>query len=82
MAKLLKKKPWVTAVLNFLLPGLGYVYVGKRVGFGIGLILSSLILWGVSLGDLPPVVWIDGIIIAFLFAYDGYKTAEEVNKRK
>ena len=80
MAKQLKK-PWVAAVLNFILYGLGYVYVGKRVGFGIGLLLSGIILyWGVSIGDLPAVVWIDSIILAFLFAYDGYKTAEEVNR--
>ena len=77
------KNPLVAAILNFILYGLGYVYVGKRVGFGIGLLLSSILLyWGVSIGDLPPVVLIDGIIMAFLFAYDGYKTAEEVNQRK
>ena len=82
MAKQLKK-PWASAILNFLLPGLGYVYTGKRTAFGIGLLLSSIILyWGVSFTDLPPVVWVDAFILAILFAYDGYKTAEEVNQGK
>jgi len=77
------KNPWVAAVLNFLLPGLGYVYVGKRVGFGTGLLLSSIFLyWGISLGNLTPIVLIDSIILTLLFAYDGYRTAEEVNRRK
>lgn len=82
MAKQLKN-PWIAAILNFILYGLGYVYVGKRVVFGVGLLLSSIILyWGLSLGDLPLVVVVDSIIFSFLLAYDGYKTAEEVNQKK
>lgn len=78
-----KKNPWAVAILNFLLPGLGYVYVGKRVGFGIGLIISSIILLpSVILTEMPPIIWLDGLIMCILFAYDGYKTAEEVNKRE
>jgi hypothetical protein len=77
------KKPWVAALLNFILPGLGYVYSRKRVAFGIGLLLSSIILyWGISFSDLPPVVWIDAFVLAILFAYDGYKTTEEINLGK
>ena len=75
-----QKKPWVAALLNILLPGLGYVYVGKRSGFGIGIILTAVLLyWGVTFRDLPTVVWIDGFVMALLFAYDGYKDAQEIN---
>lgn len=53
------------------------------MGFGVGLLISSVILyWGVSFGDLPLVVWVDSFIFAILFAYDGYKTTEEVNRGK
>jgi uncharacterized protein YacL len=77
------KNPLIAAILNFILYGLGYVYAGKRVGFGIGLLLTSVLLyWGISFNDLPVVVWIDSIIISFLLAYDGYRTAEEVNQEK
>ena len=77
------KNPIAAALLNFVLPGLGYVYTGKRMGFGIGLILSSIILYsGFSLADIPMIVWIDAFVLDILFAYDGYKTAEEVNKTK
>jgi hypothetical protein len=41
-----KKNPFIAAILNFLLWGLGYVYNGKRMALGIGLILGSL-LWSV-----------------------------------
>lgn len=77
--------PWVAAILNLLLPGLGYVYVGKRIGFGVGLIFSGIILWGFAtlsyntVTNFPLVMWIDTIILSILFAYDGFNTAKEVN---
>ena len=76
-----KKSPWLAAIFNFLLPGLGYIYSGKRVFFGAGiLIVSVLLYWGISFQDLPLIVWVDSLLMAFLFAFDGYQTAEEVNK--
>jgi hypothetical protein len=78
-----QKKPWLAALLNILLPGLGYVYAGKRTGFGIGIILTSLFLfWGISFQDLPGMVWVDSFIMSLLFAYDGYKDAQEINLQK
>lgn len=77
------KKPWLAAILNFLLPGLGYVYVGKRSAFGIGLVLTSVLLWwGVGIDDMPPITWVDGLITSILLAYDGYNDAVAVNSRK
>jgi hypothetical protein len=39
-----KKNPVLAAILNLILPGIGYVYSGKRIGFGIGLILVGSML--------------------------------------
>ncbi|MBI2971208.1 MAG: hypothetical protein HYY37_02180 [Candidatus Aenigmarchaeota archaeon] len=38
------KNPWMAAALNFILPGLGYIYGGRRVVFGAGLIIVLLVL--------------------------------------
>ncbi|MBI5803178.1 hypothetical protein HY448_00650 [Candidatus Pacearchaeota archaeon] len=78
-----KKSPWLAAILNFLLFGLGYIYVGKRVAFGIGLIIATIIYTGLTWNY--EYTWVDlmfGVAIGLLFAYDGYKTAEEVNKKR
>ena len=41
-----KKSPWLAAILNFIFPGVGYIYVGKRKIFSylliIGLVLSII----------------------------------------
>jgi hypothetical protein len=77
------KKPWLAALLNIILPGLGYVYAGQRMTFGLGMLLTSIFLyWGYSLEDLPAVVWIDGIIMSILFAYDAYKDVSASNTKK
>lgn len=74
------KKPWVAALFNIILPGLGYVYVGKRVLFGAGVLFASIVsYWGASFETIPISVWIDSFIVTILFAYDGYKDAQEVN---
>lgn len=80
-----RKNPGWAAFLNFFIPGLGYVYAGKRMGFGIGLVFWDSILLGLVfiLPQQQTVSFIlDGIVMAILFAYDGYKTAQEVNEEK
>jgi len=97
-----KKNPWVAAILNFVLSGLGYVYTGKRIWFGIGLVLYSVFSFvtGMTLGTQDAVARIVAgmpnpisdttyafftvsyLLLCALFAYDGYKTAEEVNEGK
>lgn len=82
MKKHKEKKPILAGFLNFLLPGLGYVYAGKRINFGISLILFSLIYISVTFNQaLTGQDYFFGIILGLIFAYDGYKTAEEVNKK-
>ncbi len=77
------KNPWIAAVLNFVLPGLGYIYVGKRLVFGVGLALLSIIIgiyW--IFFEIPFIMIVDSLVVEFLLAYDGYKTAEEKNNKK
>jgi len=86
MAKQLKN-PWVAAILNFIFYGAGYLYLGKRTNFGVLLLIAWIIgaisgLGNVSLGELPFGVFISEFILTVGLAYDGYKTAEEVNKGK
>ena len=62
------KNTGLAAFLNFVFPGVGYIYAGRRVGFGVMLFLSELlILAGVMLlGAFPefrvlltePAVWL------------------------
>ncbi len=77
-----KKAPWVVAILNFLLPGLGYLYLGKRTAFGVGLVIWLCIMTGLSLSQGTSLLnntrdILEGLILGILFAYDGYKTAQE-----
>ena len=75
-----RKNPYVAGILNFILYGLGYVYLGKRLGFGIGLIIWSLIFTTIVLTTPTldsPLIWLDAIMLAFLFAYDVYPCSKE-----
>ncbi len=85
------KKPWLAAILNIILTGLGYIYNGKRMSFGILMVISTLLIYGSSSeGEkLFQVFSIETIIIAvaswiimvIAFAYDAYKDAQEVNQK-
>jgi hypothetical protein len=93
---LLAKNPWIAAVLNFMLYGLGYVYVGKRKVFGWILLLGHLVSF-VTLGyslEFPITTYplsgaalaysrlaiIGALILEAAFAYDAYQLAEEFNR--
>lgn len=74
-----KKNAWVAGILNFIFPGLGYLYVGKRKIFALGLILSSIFLIIDALISETEIVngsfigFIASIIMLFAFGYDAYK---------
>ena len=63
------KKVALAGFLNFFCPGVGYIYAGRRVGFGVTLFFSALLWWiGAALTgnlmDLVPIttdllVWIN-----------------------
>ncbi len=77
-------KPWVAAVLNFLIWGAGYIYNRKRAGFGtflsIGYILSIASLLfapeSVIADDGPLYITLSTLaylLISAAFAMDAYK---------
>jgi hypothetical protein len=76
----------VAAILNFYIWGLGYLYIGKRRGFGILLLLGfafpvlDLLYPPESLPPLTGIrlVSIAGyLILSLAFAYDAYRLAAE-----
>lgn len=38
-----EKNAWIAAFLNFVLWGIGYIYLGKKKGFGAGLLLAEIL---------------------------------------
>ncbi len=94
---MMQKTPWAAALFNFLVPGAGYVYVGRRLKFGVLLVAgAALTIFGPApeyandapediallVGDPGVVVMaISALIIAAGFAYDGYNDAVEHNSK-
>ena len=83
-----KKSPALAAFLNFILLGGGYIYVGKRVGFGTGLVVADVIFLAtitfnqnIDLLFQFPIIYLYLKAITILLTYDGYKTAQEVNEK-
>lgn len=81
--------------MNFLVPGIGYLYAGTRVRFGV-LLVAAMVLW--TFGPTPQyaqdvtidpqslvndsgviVMAIAGVMIAFGFAYDAYLDVKQHN---
>lgn len=82
------KSPWTAAILNFILPGLGYIYGGKkRRIYGWGLLILSI--WvaihdrGEIVGVLSGTMGITEHFLLFIilyplvFAWDAYRDAVE-----
>ncbi len=77
------KNPVFVAIVNFLLPGLGYLIIGKRVVFGRILFVGAIFgLFYVFLSPSPEwtnMTWIGfagGLITMSAFAYDAYTLAK------
>ncbi len=83
----MKKKPWVSAILNFFLYGAGYLYNGKKKGFGVMLILAWIVLRTADilffLNGTDQNTWfilMAGLaLLQIIFAYDGYQEARSIN---
>ena len=82
-----KKKPWVAALLNMAFFGGGYIYNGRRVRLGLGLIVAWVLI---RAGEIPIYLthlvtdkWIilfAGIVIMQIsFAIDAYVEAQNMN---
>jgi len=77
-----RKNPAVTAILNFLIPGLGFVYIGTTLFVIGGLveIFFSIIETGLLLVyPVPPALWLLSVGAAFAWAILGYGAAESFN---
>jgi len=82
------KKPWVAAILNLLFFGAGYIYNGKRIGFGFGLIAGWLLI---RCGEIPIyltnlvfykwlIMFVGIVCLQLSFAIDGFKEAKQINE--
>lgn len=75
------KNRWVAAILNFFTLGLGTVYVGKRMGFGLLMFVAAGLMAYVefSLKAQAPALYmyqfVGFLIAAVATAWDGYKEA-------
>lgn len=68
-----KKNAWVAAILNFLLPGLGYIYAAKRNQKFAWILLIGGIIGNVGAlikYDLHPLAWLGAFLISVALAYD------------
>ncbi len=80
--KIRNKNPWIAAILN-IIPGLGYLYLGKRRIFAILLLLTTLLGMLFSylgfLKEVPitPLYGISLIIYFIAYVYDAYEEAKE-----
>lgn len=84
----MKKNPWIAAVLNFILPGLGYLYAGKKRKFyAIGIFILSV--W-VGIHDREEIIAVLSgkgglsehfllfiILYPLVFAWDAYRDVVE-----
>lgn len=80
MKKSENKYAILAGILNFLIPGLGYLYSGERKIFSILLIIGFLLMgfgimyFGFNL--LTPFGILTVFVIHLAFAYDAYETTE------
>lgn len=80
-----RKKPWLAAILNIIILGLGYIYIGVKRNFAILLIIGVILSFFVKfdLMNLPTkdiVLFLSiGIIFSIAFGYDAYQEAIKYN---
>jgi hypothetical protein len=78
----MKKNPWIAAVLNFFLMGLGTLYIGRRRLTGAGLTLAAFALTYVELQlqtaapSLFPIMFGAVFVANTVLAVDGYNEAK------
>ena len=84
------RSPWLAAFLNFVIWGLGYVYIGHRMILGLGLVIVSILNFLILI-SIPETILLSGaelfsmwlsfiwIALSVLFAIDVYRETEEIN---
>lgn len=82
-----KKKPWLAAILNFLLPGIGFAYLGSAplILAGIVLFISDIVIaiiyykHTVGMADRPS-YWIFSLLGALSLAVITFVLTKNRNK--
>jgi len=82
-----KKNPWVAAVLNFLMAGVGFIYLEDEVFVLVGVVLFAEGLVNTFLAlafasILEPLTVLLSLLFGVLWGGVGYISAEFVNERK
>jgi hypothetical protein len=73
-----KKNPWIAAVLNFIVPGIGYIYAGKKrtetslflaIFFGLSLAINITVAMfgGLEMNITNPVLGTMFAVTEFLY---------------
>ncbi|MBI2583182.1 MAG: hypothetical protein HYW25_00815 [Candidatus Aenigmarchaeota archaeon] len=82
-----KRRPLIAAILNFFVWGLGYVYNGKRIVFGILLVAGSISMAALSLtvpqeavNQVSTLLLMPSLVISLAFAYDALLECRELRK--
>jgi hypothetical protein len=76
------KSPFLAAILNFFFMGPGYIYLGKKVGLGIGFTLGAIALTYVELSIQPldttlwAIMFAAVFVVNTCFAIDAYREAK------
>lgn len=81
-----RKSPWLAALLNVLLPGLGFIYIGKALYITSGILLilisviDALLLFEIE-STFKNIVMVafSSILWAIALAIIGYEAAKQVN---
>ncbi|MEM2193655.1 MAG: hypothetical protein QXY40_00840 [Candidatus Methanomethylicia archaeon] len=73
--------PILAAILNFIVPGLGFIYIGRRLLVAVGLILISVSIIGAMLDykDLTFTDLIASLMYSVVMALLAYIAARKVN---
>lgn len=77
-----KKNAWLAAILNLLIPGLGYLYLRVRTLFASLLLISDVIgVLTVFINpvdiQLSPLMWLSLVLYEIGFAIDAYNEAKK-----
>ncbi|MDO8481223.1 MAG: hypothetical protein Q7S65_05440 [Nanoarchaeota archaeon] len=81
-----KKSPWAAAILNVLILGAGYLYVGKRKTFAYLLLAGQLLCFvgwyvlgwaALTTRSSNLYILLASLVLNFAFAYDAYHEAKQ-----
>ena len=71
------KKTWIAVLLNFFIYGVGYIYLRKKIGLGVLLLILGLIDVGISFSNLDVAfnsyVVFGGLLVGTYLALDAYR---------